>query len=166
MWHATCDAWPKTCDMLHVTCYMWHKRFGEHGLKMSGPYEKWFSSEMSNGKQKRESINFTKHPLHPNLLYYILWNSMLTLNCTAIDLIHYTTLYKIYTALWCLHCPTCTSLNSSFRQFGSTSDFVSNLFGFLIHWLPYFHNCFCFPIWRYRNHVCKILTNGWFSLFS
>ena len=49
-------------------------------------------------------------------------------------------------------------LYSSLRQFGSTTDFVSYLVGFLIHLSPYFQNCFCFPICRYRNHVCKILT--------
>ena len=47
-------------------------------------------------------------------------------------------------------------LYSSLRQFGSTSDFVSYLVGFLIDLSPCFQNCFCFPIWRYRNHVCKI----------
>ena len=30
--------------------------------------------------------------------------------------------------------------------------------GFLIHLSPYFQNCFRFPICRYRNRICKILT--------
>ena len=47
---------------------------------------------------------------------------------------------------------------SSLRQFGSTTDFVSYLVGFLIHLSPYFQNCFRFPICRYKNHVCSILT--------
>ena len=32
------------------------------------------------------------------------------------------------------------------RQFGSTTDVVSYLVGFLINLSPYFLNCFCFPI--------------------
>ena len=47
---------------------------------------------------------------------------------------------------------------SSHRQLGSTTDFLLYLVGFLIHLLPYFRNCFCFPICRNKNHVCKILT--------
>ena len=49
-------------------------------------------------------------------------------------------------------------LRSSQRQFGSTTDFVSYLVGFLIHLSPYFQHCLRFPICRYRNHVFKILT--------
>ena len=49
-------------------------------------------------------------------------------------------------------------LQSSLRQFGSTTDSVSYLVGFLIHLSPYFQNCFRFKICMYRNHVCKNLT--------
>ena len=60
-------------------------------------------------------------------------------------------------------CVTCnvlpvTNANSRLRQFGSTTDFVSYLVGFLIHLSPYFKNFFRFPICRYWNHVGKILT--------
>ena len=50
------------------------------------------------------------------------------------------------------------TISSSLRQFCLTTDFVSYLVGFLIQASPYFQNCFRFPICRYRNHVCKILT--------
>ena len=53
---------------------------------------------------------------------------------------------------------TVAFLSSSLRQFCSITDFVSYLVGFLIHLSPYYQNCFCFPICRYRNHVSKILT--------
>ena len=58
---------------------------------------------------------------------------------------------EILVGLW----PT---MNSSLRQFGLTTDFLSYRVGFLIHSSPYFQNCFCLPICRNRNHVCKILT--------
>ena len=49
-------------------------------------------------------------------------------------------------------------LRTALRQFGSTTDFVLYLVGFLIHSSPYFINCFRSPICRYRTHFCKILT--------
>ena len=60
-----------------------------------------------------------------------------------------------------VHTTTTTSDQpvTSLRQFDSTTDFVSYLVEFLIHWSPYYQNCFCLPILGIETVLEKIRKN-------